>query len=230
MEAGGAGFSPEADLAVGASWTVPSGVAGARGARAWVAPPSDPEGFQEHGRLGEEESSFQSVPLGACSGRRPRGERWAGREPDALRSRAVFQEGSFQEVFRKEEGGTSPSPQAQSFPILPVSAGGRVLSRLEKRPLVSPLTAFFSSQPPLCHRQPVSSRRTQECCSPTKVTPDFLWGPPACGGRLSQSLSLPPDRQVSVCGSPAGSLCPHPGAGPMAGALRVLSEWRKASF
>ena len=38
-EAGGAGFSPEADLAVRASWTVPSGVAGARGARAWVAPP-----------------------------------------------------------------------------------------------------------------------------------------------------------------------------------------------
>lgn len=114
--------------------------------------PSDLEGFQEHGRLGEERSSFQSIPLGACSGRRPPGDRWAGPEPDALRPRTVFQEGSFQEVFRKEESGTSPSPQTQSFPILPVSAGGRVLSHLEKSPLVSALTAFLSSQPPFCHR------------------------------------------------------------------------------
>ena len=177
--------------------------------------PSDPEGFQEHGRLGEERSSFQSVPLGACSGRRPQGDRWAGREPDALRSRAVFQEGSFQEVFRKEEGGTSPSPQTQSFPILPVSAGSRVLGRLEKRPLVSPLTAFLSSRPPFCHRQPVSSRRTQ-CRSPARVTPNFLRGPPGRGGRLSQSLPLPP-----VCGHSVPAL----GLGPW----QVLSEWRKAS-
>lgn len=58
VEAEAVGFSPEADLAVGAGRTVPSGVLGTRRGEGMGGSPSDPEGFQEHGRTWRGEEPF----------------------------------------------------------------------------------------------------------------------------------------------------------------------------
>lgn len=58
VEAKAAGFSPETDLAVGAGRTVPSGVLGTWGGEGMGGGPSDPEGFQEHGRTWRGEEPF----------------------------------------------------------------------------------------------------------------------------------------------------------------------------
>lgn len=68
VEAEAAGFSPEADLAVGASRMVPSGVLGARGARAWVAAPriqGFPGARQDLVRRGAPSRAFPLGPVDA---------------------------------------------------------------------------------------------------------------------------------------------------------------------
>lgn len=64
VEAGGAGFSPEADLTMGAGWMVPSGVAGARGARAWVAPPPIRRVSRSTADLARRGAPSRAFPLG----------------------------------------------------------------------------------------------------------------------------------------------------------------------
>lgn len=57
-------------------------------------------------------------------GRRPPGDTWAGPEPDALRPKTAFQEGSIQEVFRKKgEPSPAPKPDPSEFSPFQQAAG-----------------------------------------------------------------------------------------------------------